>query len=62
MTHIQAAANIVNVEELRNSVIVDQSSPNQVTVSINGSPTRTNLTSLLHGTGAPWTIVIDVGD
>lgn len=62
MTHTQPAGNIVNVEELRNAVIVEQDAPTEVTVSINGSPNRTNATTLLHGAGAPWTIVIDVGD
>jgi len=61
MTHIQSSANIVKVEELRNTVTVDQSAPTEVTVSINGSPNRTNATTFLHGTGAPWTIIIDVG-
>lgn len=52
--------NIVIVEELRNTVTVDESAPTQVTVSINGSPLRASSTTLLHGVGAPWTIVIDV--
>lgn len=53
-------ANVVKVEELRNVVTVDQVDPNKVTVSVNGSPTRVAATSLLHGAGAPWTIVIDL--
>lgn len=53
--------NIVVVEELRNTVTVDEEAPNQVTVSINGSPLRATSTTLLHGVGAPWTIEIEVG-
>ena len=54
-------ANIVKVEELKNSIIIDQIDPNKVTVSINGSPTRIASTAWLYSTGAPWTIDIDVG-
>ena len=52
--------NVVIVEELRNTVTVDETAPTQVTVSINGSPLRASSTTLLHGVGAPWTIIIDV--
>lgn len=51
----------VNVEELQNTVVVDEASPNEVFVSINGSPTRREATSILYSTGAPWTIEIEVG-
>lgn len=53
-------ANVVKVEELRNVVTVDQFDPNQVTVSISGPPNRIAATSWLYGSGAPWTIVIDL--
>ena len=55
MSH--AKPNIVNVEEISNVVIVDAEHPNEVTVSITGSPKRT---TLLYGEGAPWTVVVDV--
>ena len=52
--------NIVVVEELRNVVTVDETAPTQVTVSINGSPLRATSTTILSGSGAPWTIVVDI--
>lgn len=51
----------VTVEELRNIVTVDDQYPNDVYVSINGSPTRTYQTGILYSSGAPWTVVIEVG-
>lgn len=53
-------ANVVKVEELRNVVQVDEIDPNRVTVSVNGSPTRVASTAWLYGSGAPWTIDIEV--
>lgn len=50
----------VSVEELRNVVTVDEEAPNDVYVSVNGSPTRNQQTAILYSTGAPWTIEIDV--
>jgi hypothetical protein len=47
----------VVVEESRNVVTVDADNPNDVYVSITGSPKRT---TLLYGEGAPWTLVVDV--
>lgn len=47
----------VTVEELRNVVTVDADSPNDVYVSIVGSPRRT---TLLYGSGAPWTVIVEV--
>lgn len=55
MTH--AKPNHVNVEEIRNVVLVEAEQPNEVTVSVTGSPKRT---TLLYGEGAPWTIVLEV--
>lgn len=55
MTH--AKPNHVNVEEIRNVVLVEAEQPNEVTVSVTGSPKRT---TLLYGAGAPWTIVLEV--
>lgn len=53
-------ANIVQVEELKNIVQIDEINPNKVYVSVSGSPTRVQATSWLYSTGAPWTIEIDV--
>jgi hypothetical protein len=50
----------VSVEELKNVVTVDEESPNDVYVSVNGSPTRNRYTSILYSSGAPWTVEIDV--
>jgi hypothetical protein len=49
----------VTVEELRNTVIVDQEAPNNVYVSI--AARGTTKTALLYSDGPPWTVVIDVG-
>ena len=51
----------VNVEELQNVVTVDEQAPNDVFVSVNGSPTRSKQTALLYSSGAPWTVEIIVG-
>lgn len=51
----------VSVEELQNTVVVDEESPNDVFVSINGSPTRREVTSILYSSGAPWTVEVIVG-
>lgn len=48
----------VTVEEMRNVVTVDADNPNDVYVSITGTPKRT---TLLYGEGAPWTVVVEVG-
>lgn len=50
----------VTVEELRNVVTVDETAPNDVYVSVNGSPTRNQRTAILYSTGAPWTVEFEV--
>lgn len=51
----------VTVEELRNVVYVDEQAPNNVTVSITGGAGGGTGAGWSYGSGAPWTIVIDVG-
>jgi len=50
----------VTVEELRNVVYVDETAPNNVTVSLTGG-TGTGA-GWSYGSGAPWTIEIIVGE
>lgn len=52
----QLAPNIVNVDELRNLVTVSEDSPNQVFVTMAGSPFRTVRTEWLSGNGDPTTV------
>jgi hypothetical protein len=54
--------NIVIVEELRNTVFVDEQQPNNVTVSINGSPLRATSTRFVSDTGAPSNGIGAIGD
>jgi len=47
----------VTVEELRNVVYVDEEAPNNVTVSLTSAGSGA---AWSYGSGAPWTIVIEV--
>jgi hypothetical protein len=47
----------VTVEELRNVVYVDEEAPNNVTVSLTSAGSGAGWS---YGSGAPWTIVIEV--
>jgi hypothetical protein len=49
----------VTVEELRNTVVVDQAAPNNVYVS---AAAFSKQTALLYSDGPPWTVVVDVGN
>jgi hypothetical protein len=49
----------VTVEELRNTVIVDQAAPNNVNVQIN-TTLRAGAVAIGYGSGAPWTIVVEI--
>jgi hypothetical protein len=49
----------VTVEELRNTVIVDQAAPNNVTVQVN-TKLKSGSVAIGYGSGAPWTIVVDI--
>ena len=49
----------VTVEELRNTVIVDQAAPNNVNVQIN-TTLRSGAVAIGYGSGAPWTIVVEI--
>ena len=49
----------VTVEELRNTVTVDQAAPNNVNVQVN-TTLKSGSVAIGYGSGAPWTIVVDV--
>jgi len=52
----QLVPNVINVEELKNIVTVNEDAPNEVIVTMAGTPNRVERTQWLSGEGDPTTV------
>lgn len=51
----------ITVEELRNEVVVDEESPNNIYVTVRRGDGGLGQSGWSYGVGAPWTITVEVG-